>query len=146
MLAGNSKTELPPSKRNYADTIKSYLLDHYREPIEIDKLAKLIHRSPNYATALFKEVYGHSPIRYMHQLRVLEACGLLLHSDMTIAHIAHYLGYYDTSYFYRMFKNTPVCHPPTMCSRAIGPMYPSCSPNVYPQLFIGWTAFAPQTE
>ena len=98
------KTELPPSKRNYADTIKSYLLEHYREPIEIDILAKLIHRSPNYATALFKEVYGHSPIRYMHQLRVLEACNLLLHSDMTIAHIAHYLGYYDTSYFYRMFK------------------------------------------
>ncbi|MGC6584286.1 helix-turn-helix domain-containing protein [Paenibacillus sp. Dod16] len=98
------KNELAPSKRNYADTIKSYLLEHYREPIEIDRLAKLIHRSPSYAAALFKEVYGLSPIRYMHQLRVLEACSLLLHSDMTIAHIAHYLGYYDTSYFYRMFK------------------------------------------
>ncbi|MGG3307579.1 AraC family transcriptional regulator [Paenibacillus lautus] len=98
------KTELAPSKRNYADTIKSFLLEHYREPIEIDGLAKLIHRSPSYAAALFKEVYGLSPIRYMHQLRVLEACSLLLHSDMTIAHIAHYLGYYDTSYFYRMFK------------------------------------------
>ncbi|MGG3281385.1 helix-turn-helix domain-containing protein [Paenibacillus solani] len=98
------KTELTPSKRKYADTIKSYLLEHYREPIEIDRLAKLIQRSSNYTAALFKEVYGHSPIRYMHQLRVQEACGLLLHSDMSITHIAHYLGYYDTSYFYRMFK------------------------------------------
>ena len=43
------KNELAPSKRNYADTIKSYLLEHYREPIEIDRLAKLIHRSPSYA-------------------------------------------------------------------------------------------------
>ncbi|OMF66074.1 helix-turn-helix domain-containing protein [Paenibacillus glucanolyticus] len=98
------KTELAPSKRKYADTIKSYLLEHYRDPIEIESLAKLIHRSPSYATALFKEVHGHSPIRYMHQLRVLEACSLLLHSDMTIANIAQYLGYYDTSYFYRIFK------------------------------------------
>ncbi len=98
------KTELAPSKRNYADTIKSYLLEHYRESIEIDALARLIHRSPSYAAALFKEVYGQSPIRYMHQLRVQEACSLLIHSDMSITHIADYLGYYDTSYFYRMFK------------------------------------------
>ncbi|GAE05300.1 AraC family transcriptional regulator [Paenibacillus sp. JCM 10914] len=98
------KTELPPSKRKYADTIRTYLLEHYRDPIEIESLAKLIHRSPNYATALFKEVYGHSPIRYMHQLRIMEACSLLLHSGMSIAHIAQYLGYYDTSYFYRIFK------------------------------------------
>lgn len=98
------KTELAPSKRNYADIIKSYLLEHYREPIEIDSLARIIHRSPSYAAALFKEVYGLSPIRYMHQLRVQEACNLLIHSSMTIAHIADYLGYYDTSYFYRIFK------------------------------------------
>ena len=140
------KNELAPSKRNYADTIKSYLLEHYREPIEIDRLAKLIHRSPSYAAALFKEVYGLSPIRYMHQLRVLEACSLLLHSDMNIAHIAHYLGYYDTSYFYRMFKNTPACRPPTMYRKSIGPIYPCCSLNPRSSSFMFLTASAPQTE
>ncbi|PAD75285.1 AraC family transcriptional regulator [Paenibacillus campinasensis] len=98
------KTEVAPNKRYYADTIKSYLLEHYREPVEIESLSRLIQRSQGYTAALFKEVYGLSPIRYMHQLRVQEACRLLLHSDMSIAHIAQYLGYYDTSYFYRMFK------------------------------------------
>lgn len=105
MLARDlEKPALTPSKLKYAETIKTYLLEHYREQIEIDQLAKLIYRSPNYVATLFKEVYGLSPIRYMHQLRMLEACNLLLSSDMTVASITQYLGYYDTSYFYRIFK------------------------------------------
>ncbi|KKO55329.1 helix-turn-helix domain-containing protein [Paenibacillus sp. DMB20] len=95
---------LTPSKLKYAETIKAYLLEHYREQIEISQLAALIGRSPNYITAVFKEVCGLSPIRYMHQLRMLEAYSLLLGSDMTVADISQYLGYYDTSYFHRVFK------------------------------------------
>ncbi|GIP25772.1 hypothetical protein J23TS9_09020 [Paenibacillus sp. J23TS9] len=98
------KPDLTPSKLKYAEIIKTHLLEHYRQHIEIEQLSKLICRSPNYTTALFREVYGHSPIRYMHQLRMLEACNLLISSDMTIASISQYLGYYDTSYFHRVFK------------------------------------------
>lgn len=96
--------ELTPSKLKYAETIKKHLLAHYRDQIEIEQLAGLVGLTPNYVTAMFKEVCGHSPIRYMHRLRILEACGLLLGSTMTVADIAQYLGYYDTSYFCRMFK------------------------------------------
>ncbi|GGH80169.1 AraC-like DNA-binding protein [Pullulanibacillus pueri] len=93
-----------PMKLRYAQIMKQYLLDNYRETIEIEQLAKLIHRSPNYTISVFKEVTGKAPIQYIHQLRIIEACNLLLHSDMTIAAIANYLGYYDASYFSRMFK------------------------------------------
>ncbi|MBT2738781.1 helix-turn-helix transcriptional regulator [Bacillus sp. ISL-7] len=34
----------------------------------------------------------------------MEACNLLLNTDMTVVAISDYLGYYDTSYFSRMFK------------------------------------------
>ncbi|OXL84513.1 AraC family transcriptional regulator [Paenibacillus sp. SSG-1] len=95
---------LTPSKLKYAEAVKAYLLEHYREQIEIARLAALIGRSPNYVTAVFKEVYGRSPIRYMHELRMQEACSLLLGSNMTVAGISQYLGYYDTSYFHRVFK------------------------------------------
>ncbi|MFC5648391.1 helix-turn-helix domain-containing protein [Paenibacillus solisilvae] len=111
------KPEVTPIKMKYAQIVKHYLLEHYREPIEIEQLARLIHRSPNYTTALFKEVFGHSPIRYMHQLRVLEACNLLLHSDMTIAGISQYLGYYDTSYFFRVFKKYSAMSPSEFITR-----------------------------
>lgn len=98
------KPEVTPIKTKYADMIKRYLLDHYREQIEIKDLARLIQRSPNYTIAVFREVIGQSPIKYIHQLRVMEACNLLLNSDMTISNISSYLGYYDTSYFFRIFK------------------------------------------
>lgn len=111
------KPEVAPAKMNYAQLVEQYLLDHYREPIGIEQLGKLINRSPNYTTALFKEVFGQSPIRYMHQLRLLEACRLLLHSDMTVADIAQYLGYYDPSYFFRMFKKHVGMSPSDFISR-----------------------------
>ncbi|MFD1956454.1 helix-turn-helix domain-containing protein [Paenibacillus thailandensis] len=98
------KPEVAPMKMKYAQIVKRYLIEHYREPIEIEQLARLIHRSPNYTISVFSEVFGHSPIKYVHQLRVMEACNLLLHSDMTIANISEYLGYYDASYFFRVFK------------------------------------------
>ncbi len=98
------RPEVTPMKMKYAQTIKTYLLEHYREQIEIDQLARLIRRSPNYAISVFREVLGCSPIKYMHQLRMLEACSLLLTADMTVSSISSYLGYYDTSYFFRMFK------------------------------------------
>lgn len=98
------KPEVIPIKTKYADMIKHYLLDHYREQIEIKDLARLIQRSPNYTIAVFREVIGQSPIKYIHQLRVIEACNLLLNSDMSISNISNYLGYYDTSYFFRVFK------------------------------------------
>ncbi|MFD0958461.1 helix-turn-helix domain-containing protein [Paenibacillus chungangensis] len=96
--------ELAPNRMVFAETIHAYLLNHYREPIELEQLASLIQRSPGYTTALFKEVYGQTPIRYMHHLRILEACNLLSNSDLNVSDISQYLGYYDASYFFRMFK------------------------------------------
>ncbi|GGD78575.1 helix-turn-helix domain-containing protein [Paenibacillus nasutitermitis] len=105
------KPEVTPMKMKYAQLIKHYLLDHYREPIEIGQLARLIHRSPNYTTSVFREVIGHSPIKYIHLLRIREACSLLLSTDMTVANISSYLGYYDTSYFFRIFKKHTAMSP-----------------------------------
>jgi AraC-like DNA-binding protein len=95
---------ITPIKVKFVQIIERFLLENYRKPIEIEHLAKLIHRSPGYTISVFKEVIGQSPIKYIHQLRVMEACNLLLNTDMTVVAISEYLGYYDTSYFSRMFK------------------------------------------
>lgn len=95
---------ITPVKVKFARMIEQYLLENYRKAIEIEELAKLISRSPSYTITVFKEVMGQSPIRYIHQLRIIEACNLLKNTDMTIVAISDYLGYYDPSYFSRMFK------------------------------------------
>lgn len=98
------KPEISPMKMKYAEMISRYIMEHYREPIEINHLANLINRSKNYTSSIFKEVTGQTPIKYMHQLRVKEACNLLINTSMTVAEISDYLGYYDPSYFFRIFK------------------------------------------
>ncbi|GGE26656.1 AraC family transcriptional regulator [Pullulanibacillus camelliae] len=96
--------EVTPMKLRYVQTLKNYLYTHYRESIDIEQLARLIHRSPNYTISIFKDVMETSPIKFMHHIRMMEACNLLCHSDMTVTSIAGYLGYYDAAYFSRTFK------------------------------------------
>lgn len=110
-------TEISPIKLKLAKTIQHYILEHYRTSIQIEQLAELIQRSPNYTTSLFKEVNGQSPIQYMHQLRIMEARNLIANSGMTISEISHYLGYYDTSYFFKMFKKFTSMSPSAFLSR-----------------------------
>lgn len=105
------KPKITPTKTRFVQILKQYILENYRENIEISQLAKLIHRSPNYTTFIFREVTGKSPIQYLHQLRIHKACNLLLQTDMTIASIASYLGYYDSSYFSRTFKRLTLKSP-----------------------------------
>ncbi|WP_164545533.1 AraC family transcriptional regulator [Paenibacillus albus] len=98
------QVEVTPIKLKLANEIQKYLVDHYREPTHIDQLAALIHRSANYTISIFREVTGVSPIQYVHSLRMKEACNLLSNSDLSVTEIANYLGYYDHSYFFRIFK------------------------------------------
>lgn len=108
--------EVTPVKLKLANELQKYLVAHYRQPIHIDELAALIHRSPNYTISMFREVIGVSPIQYIHLLRMKEACNLLTNSDLSVTEISNYLGYYDHSYFFRIFKK-----------------YTSMSPTAYKQ-------------
>ncbi|KIL41325.1 hypothetical protein SD70_07670 [Gordoniibacillus kamchatkensis] len=96
--------EVTPIKLKLANELQKYLVAHFRQPIQIEQLAALVHRSANYTISLFREVMGISPIQYVHLLRVKEACNLLTNSDLTVTEISDYLGYYDHSYFFRIFK------------------------------------------
>ncbi|WP_127585080.1 helix-turn-helix domain-containing protein [Paenibacillus koleovorans] len=96
--------EVTPIKLKLANELQKYLIAHYRESVQIEQLAALINRSSNYTISLFRELVGVSPIQYVHQLRMKEACHLLTSSDLSITEISDYLGYYDHSYFFRIFK------------------------------------------
>lgn len=108
--------EVTPVKLKLANELQKYLVAHYRQPVHIDELAALIHRSSNYTISMFREVMGVSPIQYIHILRMKEACNLLTSSDLSVTEISNYLGYYDHSYFFRIFKK-----------------YTSMSPTAYKQ-------------
>ena len=48
-------------------------------------------------------VTGETPIKLLHDRIIAEAKRNLLYSDMSVAQIAYWLGFEDTSYFSRFF-------------------------------------------
>ncbi|TVY11309.1 helix-turn-helix domain-containing protein [Paenibacillus cremeus] len=95
---------ISPVKVRLSDRLKEYIVQHYRTAIKLEELAAIIDRSPNYVIALFKETTGMTPLEFMLQLRISKAHELLHHTRMTHGEIAEYLGFYDSSYFFRVFK------------------------------------------
>ncbi len=94
----------PSRKVKLVDQLQEYLQQHYRSSLKVEDLSRIVERTPNYVSTIFKEVVGYTPLEYMHRLRISEAQDLLLNTQMTIAAIADYLGYCDQSYFGYMYK------------------------------------------
>jgi len=102
----------PPAQRKLAQQIRQYIVQHYREPIKLEDLSKLVNRSPAYVSAAFKHATGKSPLEYMHEVRVSAARDLILNTEMSIEEISEYLGYCNQSYFGQKYKKIVGC-PPT---------------------------------
>lgn len=101
-----------PIKRNQVHRIQKHIVQHFREPIRLDDLSKLVDRTPNYISNMFKEVTGYTPVEYMHQIRISTANEMLHNTNMTIGEISDYLGYCDQTYFNFMYKKV-VGQPPS---------------------------------
>ncbi len=86
------------------DAIAAYLNDHLDEEITQRDVARLVHMSPSSFNRFFRRVLGRTFIEYLHELRIGEACRLLIESDRSITQIAHQVGYANLTYFNRRFR------------------------------------------
>jgi AraC-like DNA-binding protein len=72
--------------------------------LSLPKIARRVGISPSHLVRLFHENLGRSPMRYLTELRVRYARGLLLRSDLSIKEIAFMVGFRDQLYFSRVFR------------------------------------------
>ena len=72
--------------------------------ISIDKISKELHISRSSFQKKFILYFGLSPIEYRTEKRLKKAKRLLETTDMPIKEISDTLGFYDTAYFYKVFK------------------------------------------
>ncbi|MBO1001117.1 helix-turn-helix domain-containing protein [Pseudogracilibacillus auburnensis] len=80
-----------------------YIQKHYKEPIKLEKLAKLEHYHPVYFSSWFKQKTGKSPKTYISELRLDEAKRLLHSTTWSITSISEELGFKNSSSFTRWF-------------------------------------------
>ena len=81
-----------------------YIDNHIGDNTPISELAKMCLLSESAFRKAFKAEVGLSPTQYKIRAKILKAQDMLESTtEITIAEIAESLGFYDISYFYRIF-------------------------------------------
>ena len=79
----------------------SSLQEHH----SIESLAKRVNLSPSRFFALYRKIYGTSPIEDLIVARIRSAKNKLAYSEATVEAIAASLAYDNTTHFIRQFKS-----------------------------------------
>ena len=91
--------------REEVTTVKNYIYHHYNEKdLSAEKLAALVYLSPGYLSAIFKDKTGATLNRFIREVRMGKAKELLEHTNKKIAQIAREVGFSNSSYFCRSFR------------------------------------------
>ena len=81
----------------------SYLQLHFSESISLKQVADLVYMSESNFCKFFKKATSTTFSDYLNELRINEACHLLLSTEDNISKIAHDSGFESLSYFNRVF-------------------------------------------
>lgn len=82
-----------------------YINDHIREKISLNDVSDYLGVNKSYLSSIFNREMGFSIVDYIHDKRISNSKYLLSNTDFSISEISDYVGYYDTSYFIRIFKS-----------------------------------------
>ncbi len=82
----------------------AYIHEHYAAPITREGLARHLGMSEDYLTLCFRKELNMTPIAYLNRYRVNQAKALLTDSDQSITEIALAVGFSDSGYFSRVFR------------------------------------------
>ncbi len=82
----------------------SYIRMHYQENIMLEELANKLDITPEYLSTLFNREVGVNFSTFLKDFRISHAKRLLKGSDKKIYEIAEEVGYSDSKYFNRVFK------------------------------------------
>ncbi len=84
--------------------VKLYVTRHLTDRLQVKDIAKQLGLHPYYLGRLFKEQTGQTLTEHVHVVRVEAAKEMLIRRDSTLSDIALWVGYSDSEYFSRKFK------------------------------------------
>lgn len=86
------------------DIAIAYIKKHYKQNISLSDIAKQASLSPNYFVRKFKERTGYAPLQFVFVMKMERAKYLIEQTQDSISSIMEELGFYDASYFCKLFK------------------------------------------
>lgn len=96
----------PDEVQNHSRILEvcDYIKKNYKKKISIGEVADLIHMSTSAFSHFFKKRTYRSFTDYLIDMRISNACRLLLETDLSIAHISEVNGFNNVSNFNKLFK------------------------------------------
>jgi AraC-like DNA-binding protein/mannose-6-phosphate isomerase-like protein (cupin superfamily) len=82
-----------------------FIHEHYARDFDIDELASQVAVSPSYLFRLFKTKMQVTPMHYRNIVRIDKAKLLLADQALTVEAVAERVGFEDSKYFARVFRD-----------------------------------------
>jgi AraC-like DNA-binding protein len=99
---------------------RELLFEHVTSKHLVTDYASLLHISPNHLNKSVKTITGKSPTKWIDEAIVLEAKVLLYQSKLSVSEVAAAVGFYDASYFSRLFRKYEGMTPMDFRKRFVG--------------------------
>lgn len=83
-----------------------YIHTHYQDDLTLSGIADSFGFSVPYLSELFKKAVGQNFLAFVHEVRIRQACALLVSTEMNVSDIALETGYGSYNTFSRIFRET----------------------------------------
>ncbi|MBQ8556698.1 MAG: helix-turn-helix domain-containing protein [Clostridia bacterium] len=103
-LHAETRSEVPSHGVFSLKHALEYIDDHYMEPCSTEKLASLCHLSETHFRRLFLSSMHTTPLKYVLQVRIRQACILLKTTKKPVTTIGQMVGINSISSFNRNFQ------------------------------------------
>ena len=97
-------TSVNTSDTERINVVMNYIMEHYANDIKVEEIASLSHLTVSSFCRYFKSRTQKTFSEFLNEVRILNACKLLVKTDMTITEICYETGYNNISHFNRQFK------------------------------------------
>lgn len=103
-LVKHVKGHKDTSENNVIQKAKEYINANFDKDIGLDEVAEKVFLSSIYFSRVFKQITGENFVDYLMKVRMRKAMELLQNQNYKIYEVSINVGYKNTKYFYRLFK------------------------------------------
>ena len=114
-IIGRSETNIQLASKEYLKirfttgnkriaTIHEYLMNHYRDEVDLKILAALVNMAEGSLCRLFKMNMGITIFEYLNKIKTDFACKLLMDHDLSVMEVCLDSGFNNVSHFNKQFK------------------------------------------
>jgi AraC-like DNA-binding protein len=100
----SAQVALPQPTSTLVKRVLAYFHQNYQAPLSRQDVASMMGVSEDYLSRIFRKEMGISPLECLNRHRIQKAKELLAHSQESITAIASQVGFDDSAYFSRVFR------------------------------------------